>query len=225
MRERRAFALAFAAVFVAGAGAVLVPALLRTRDVVVATPVPAPLRDVAPVTVLPYALLCIPGVEATQHRAVARLLRARPGAPVALAVELRGAAGASVRVSAVAPAAAGAVDVALPPLPRAPDGALCLRNRGSGPIVLVGSSEPRTAAAPVATLDDRPLAQRVALTMLEPGRRSLLARAPAVLAHATAFRGGLLGRPLLWALLAAVVVALPAGVVASMFCARTPSGR
>jgi hypothetical protein len=138
---------------------------------------------------------------------------------------MRGTAGASVRARTVAPPAAGAVDVRLPAARREQDATVCLRNRGSDPLVLVGSTEPRTAAAPVATLDDQPIAPRVALTVLEPRRRSLLTGAPAALAHATAFRGGLLGRPLLWGLLGAVVVGLPGGVLAAMFRSGTPPGR
>lgn len=225
MPERRAFGLAFAAFLLAGVCALLVPPLLPARDVVVSTPGPPPLQDVTPVRVLPYALLCVPGADVGPDAAVVRFLRARSGPPVAVAVEVRGAAGTDARGRAVAPGAAGPIDVRVRPAAREQAATVCVRNRGTAPLELVGSTEVRTLAAPVATLDGRALGPRVALTLLEARRRSLLARVPAVLAHATAFRPAVLGRPELWALLVAVIVSLPAGVAAAMFRAWRPPGR
>ena len=222
MASGRGFLVTFVAVVAVGVLAVFAPALLKARDVLVATPAAPPLLDVTPVTLRPAQSLCIADVTLDPEAAIARFERvAGSSAPAVVRVSAGGSAGYTANARVTIPAGAAHLDVPLTPRPQQSQiGNVCLRNEGASPLRLVASTEPRSAAAARATIDGRAIAPHVALGLLEAGRSSLLSRVPQVLRHASAFRPWWLGRGVLWAVLLAVVFGVPAGIALALELAR-----
>jgi hypothetical protein len=225
MASRRDALITFAVVVAAGVLAGLMPPLLKARDVLVATPAAPPLLDVTPVTVRPTESVCIGDVTLDPQAAIARFERvAGATAPAIVRVSAGGSGGYTATGRVTVPASAPHLDVPLTPRPQTSQiGNVCLRNEGASPLRLVGSTEPRSAAAARATIDGRPIAPHVALGLLEAHRSSLLARVPQILGHAAAFRPWWLGRGVLWVLLLGTIFGLPAGIAAALGSARRPA--
>lgn len=120
---------------------------------------------------------------------------------------------------------------------------LCFRNRGPARAEIYGdvatgvfcTMEGRVAARPIACapgrvrpttttsaaeLDGRPLEGDTAAVLVRDEPRSLLARAPLVAERASIFRPAFVTPALWWVLVAAVLVLVPAGLVAALRAAR-----
>jgi len=216
---------ACAAAIVAGALALLLPALLAARTATSSTPVRHDLvaHDIA---LAAGQRVCVANVPYDRDSAVARLWvrRAPDGGAlrvVATAPRYR-ARGDAVLAPTQATAGGTAVDVRLAPPATAIAGTLCATNAGSGPIVLVGTDQARAIERTSASLDGTPLRQAPSLSLLEARERSVLARTGELLDRAAAL--GPFGPWLLWALLPLVVLGVPALVVTALLRAlRDPA--
>jgi hypothetical protein len=195
------------------------PWLLRERPAVSSTPIVRPPAVVAELQLRPGSRACVSEVlftpEAEEVKVQVTRARRDAGPPLAVA-----ASAAGYRARAVAPGGYGPrqdLEVALPPAGRQVDGGrLCLRNAGRTDVWLLGTVEERALATQRTTLDGAPAPVQLAVTLQERENRSLLARTGELLDRAAVFRPGYLAPPVLWLLLAAVVLAVPAAVLVAL---------
>ena len=93
-------------------------------------------------------------------------------------------------------------------------GEVCVRNRSKKLVALIGTEEPRTLSRPVVRVDGREQPNiDVALQFHQARERSILQRLPEMVAAVAAYKPPPFGRPLLWLLLALVVLGLPVAVM------------
>jgi hypothetical protein len=196
------------------AAALFVPFLTKEREVVAAIPSPRPVFEVSLVDVPPGEKLCIADVtipgDARQLRFHV-LTRERRGP--ALDVTLR-AHGYDERLTV----AGGYPESTLISAPMNPPAAaslgdVCLRQRGSAPIELVGSQEERTKSRPESSVGATVQDADTYLAFYANGRATALDRAGAIVDHMSAFRPAVVGPWLLWPLLVLVVLGVPGGVL------------
>jgi hypothetical protein len=196
------------------AAALLLPSLLRDRELVASTPSPRPLFDVTPVALAPNQPLCISDVTIPPEARQVRFQVITGGAP-----------GPAIEVALRAPGYAQAVTVpagyadettlapAIVPPATARLGEVCLTQRGSAPVSLTGTLEERTQSRPAGRIDGRPVRADTYLAFYEGRSGSPLAHAADMIDRMSAFRPGIVGPWLLWMLAALVVVGVPAGLV------------
>jgi hypothetical protein len=206
---RRAAVAFTAALVVLGAGLALVPGLLRDRPRVDATPSPPPLSSIALVKVAGGERACLSNVVLDPGSQLAHFQVGSFGRPgPALVVT---AARQRYRVAGGYPDNAR-LTVALNP-PRAPVAThVCIANTGRSPIALYGSDELRTRSRVAVTVGGRPVAPDVTLTLDRRRPASILSRLGDVVTRTTRWRPGI-GRPVVWALLALVLLAVPGGTL------------
>jgi hypothetical protein len=209
------FALgAFAVVLLVVALGRMLPFLAEQRQITSAVPVPPPLFRISPVQIDPGRQACADKVALDERSGVAAIHAAPRTAGVPrLAFTAR--SGAYRARGAFRGGLGPHGDVleasfAAPPGPRS--ATVCVRNAGRRPVALVGTEEPRTATRSTTTIDG--LTQPdLALTIYEPGRRSLLAAAPEILDRAALYKAGFLRGWMLAPLVLLVVVGVPGGVM------------
>ncbi len=196
-----------------------VPWALRERPAVSSTPIVRPPAVVAELQLRPGTEACVSEVlftpEAQEVKVQVTRTRQDAGPPLQVT-----AAAAGYRARAAAPGGYGPrrdLELAIPPAPRqVAGGRLCLRNAGRGDVWLLGTVEERALATQRTSLDGRPAPVQLAVTLQERENRSLPARAGELVDRAAVFRPGYLAPPVLWLLLAAVLLAVPAAVLAAL---------
>ncbi|HET6448699.1 MAG TPA: hypothetical protein VFG31_06270 [Conexibacter sp.] len=102
--------------------------------------------------------------------------------------------------------------------------AICVRNRGAAPVGLFGGPDV-AARGSGGQLDGQPTGTDLALVLRTTHPRSTIALLPDVLARAALFRAGWIGAWLYWALLAAVLVVVPALLVVALRAASEAEPR
>ena len=209
---RRAGVAALIAVLVAGAAIWGVRWATRGRDMPASVPSPHALVRTDLLRMAPGRAICAGDVTVDPRAAQARFLVAtfrRPGPPLTFSLRGEGYA-ATARV----PAGYGdnsELTPAIPPPPRAVLARACVRNDGRHSVVLYASTD-QTLSRSVAVTGGKSLDASYWLSFYEPQRRSVLERLSATLQRITVFRPGIVGRGLLWVLLALVVVGIPLGI-------------
>ena len=194
-------ARAFVAVLVVGAVLLWRPFVMREHEAISATPTPIALYEPVPIPLRPGATACVHGVIFERDSEVVGLTARGPGPLI---------------VTAIAPGY-HALAVARPPLVRARvtpprasvTGRLCLRNAGARTVVLPGTTDAGSAAPPTTTIDGRPFAPDVTVTLYRRTPSSHLARAGEIIDHAAAFAWS---PALLWLLGVLVVLGVPAAI-------------
>src|SRR4051794_8489477 len=194
-------ARAFVAVLLVGAVLLWRPFVTREHEAISATPTPIALYEPVPVPLRPGATACLDGVTFERDSEVVGFA-ARGAGPLVIT-----AAAPGYRARAVA----------RPPLARAPltpprdavTARLCVRNAGRGAVVLPGTTDAGSTAPPTATIDGRPIAPDIAMTLYRRRPSSYLARAGDIVRHAAAFAWS---PALLWLLGVLVVLGVPAAV-------------
>jgi hypothetical protein len=203
-------AVAFAAaLIVIGAALVLAPNVVRDRARVDATPSPPPLSTVALVNVAGGQRACLSNVVLDSGSELARFTvgtYGRPGPRLDVT-----AAGRHYAVAAGFPDNAH-LTVALAPPTRPVATTFCIANGGPRTIALYGSDELRTRSRVAVTVGGRPVAPDVTLTLDRRTSASVLDQLGDVVSRTTRWRPGV-GRPVVWALILLVLVAVPAGTL------------
>jgi hypothetical protein len=203
-----------AALTCAVAAALFAPFLLRDRELVASTPSPRPLFDVTFVSVPSDGRLCAADVtipsDARQLRFQVRTY-GRPGPPLSVSLQAPGY-GAEAEIAAGYPDLA---TLAAPIRPPATDrlGSVCIQQRGGDEIALTGTTEARTLSRPRGSVNGEPVSADAYLAFYEDREASALARVPAIIDRATAFRPAFVGHWLLWPLLVLTVVGVPVGIL------------
>jgi hypothetical protein len=189
----------------------VVPYLTRERETVSGVPVPKPLAVNEQVPLSAGQEACLDHVAFNRDSEIVEftvLSRMRSGPPL----RIRAAAGPYRTRAAVdrgyrAPAVVRA-DIDPPEPSRL--GRICLANRGRRAVVLLGTREPRTLSRAVTTIDGAPSAADISLRFLaaEPG--TVPERLGSLVDRISAFKPTVLEQPILWLVLALVVVGVPA---------------
>jgi hypothetical protein len=196
------------------AGVLCLRFLTADRDVVAATPSPRPIFVVTYVPIPPGERLCLSDVtipdDARRLRVKVRTY-SRPGPGLDVALRGRGytqalAVAGGYRDGAV-------IDAPMRPPPEARLGQVCLRQDGTRPVALVGTTEERTLSRPEGAIDGKPIPADTYLAFYEAGSASALHETGAIVDRMSAFRPGIVGPWLLWPLLVLVVLGVPCGVV------------
>ncbi|HEX7292238.1 MAG TPA: hypothetical protein VF250_14030 [Conexibacter sp.] len=201
----------------------ILPWLTRDREVVSSTPVRTELLAPQEIALQPGQRACVARVPFDPDGRVARVTIARAGAgPARLSLAASGGAYRAQASARVPADYEGALDIPFAPPTRDLIGTLCVGNAGGRAIALAGTVHPWAIVRPQMTLDGQPVAEAFTLTLLEPGRRSYLARVPQLVERAAALSA--VGPWLFWLLLALLVVGVPAGVTAALTLAlRAPT--
>jgi hypothetical protein len=218
MRKRpRASLLALAAALLVLALAtvdVFIPYLTRERETVAGVPVPTPFAVQEDIRLTPDQEVCLDDVAMDVDSELAEFTvasRARSGPPL--------------RVSAAAAGyrAAGELDggyrspqtvrVALEPPGRSLLANFCIANRGAREVDLLAAHEPRTASRVIARVNGQEVPPDLALRFLAQDSGSVLERLGSLIDRMSAFHPPVLEKPMLWLLLALLVLVLPAATI------------
>jgi hypothetical protein len=210
----RALALAAALLFLAVATvAVFIPYLTRERENVAGVPVPVPFGVEENIRLRPGAEVCLADVAMDPDTQIAEFTAVsgrRVGPPLRVS-----AAGPGYRASGVSAGYSGRemVRVRLEPPTRSLFATFCVANGGRRKVDLVGTHEARTVSRPVASVNGREVAPDLSLRFLSEDSGSVLARMGSLIDRAAAFHPPVFEAPVLWLLLALVVLVLPAAAI------------
>jgi hypothetical protein len=193
---------------------VFVPYLTRDRETVAGVPVPPPFAVQENITLRSGQEVCLDSVAMDVDSEVAEftvISEARSGPPLEISATAPGH-----RASARLDGGYGApqtVRVPIEPPSRSVLAKFCVANRGKRRVSLLGAHEARTASRPVASVDGREVAPDLTLRFLaaEPG--NVVERLKSLFDRMSAFRPPVLETPVLWLLLALLVIVLPAGAI------------
>jgi hypothetical protein len=225
MRRRpsaRALALGAALILLALAAAgVFIPYLTRERDAIAGVPVPEPFAVPENIPLGPGQEVCLEEVAIDPDSEIAEftvISKRRSGPPL--------------RVSATAPGYRAVAEVEggyrrqqttrFPPeplrVPLEPPGSsllaeFCVANSGARRVELLAAHEPRTVSRTVARVDGEEVAPDLALRFLAADSGSVLARLGSLIDRMSAFRPAVLEKPVLWLLLALLVLVLPVAAI------------
>jgi hypothetical protein len=200
--------LAFAALVV------FIPYLTRDRETVAGVPVPPPFAVQENIALAPNQEVCLDSVAIDVDSEL-----------VEFTVVNETKSGPPLRVTATAPGyrATAKLDggyrapftgrVPLVPPPRSLLAALCVANRGTRKVELLGTHEPRTASRPVARVDGREVAPDLVLRFLSKNSGSVVERLTSLVGRMSAFRPPVLEAPVLWLILALLLLVLPAAAI------------
>lgn len=226
-RSRRVGLPALAALLAAGlilAGVLLWfrPYLTRKQQSVAEVPAPTALFAVSEFAVPPRQQACMSSVTVDPNSDLAQfqLRPAKPtpggGPPIELILSAPG-----YRATADVPGGypGGGVTLALAPPTRALIGTACFLNRGKTPVLLDGTTEPRTVARPGTTIDGKSVVGDIALTFLDSRQLSLLDRLGEVFGHASNLTDRLVPVWLIWILAVLVAFGAPIGIVSAFYVA------
>jgi hypothetical protein len=215
LRGPAGFALgAFMLVLIVVAAARMLPFVLEQRQITSAVPVPPPLFTINPINLRPGRAACVEEVALDRRSGVAAIQTVPGSAPIQRLL-LTASSGAYRARSAFRGGLGPHGDVAEASFtpPSGPRGArVCIRNAGGQAVQLVGTEELRTATRATTTIAGVPQAD-MALTIYEPGRRSLLAVTPQILDRAALYKAGFLRGWMLFPLALLVALGVPAGVL------------
>jgi hypothetical protein len=200
--------LAFAAVFL------FIPYLTKERETVAGVPVPTPFGVQDRIRLAPDAEVCLNEVAMDVDSELAELM---------VLTEARSAPGLRVTAAGAGYRSAGEVNggytspatlhVRLEPPPRSLLAEFCVANRGTRNVALLATSEPRTASRPVARVGGQDVPQDLTLRFLSDETGSVVERLGVLVDRMSAFHPPVLEKPVLWVLLALVVLVLPAAAI------------
>ena len=211
MRSRGPLVLA---AFVVLAGALLLfrPFLQKEREVVTSTPGP-PAIEPSVVALEPGSEACLEGVTFEPRSEIARLGVVPAAAAPELAITARGE-GWSSRARVPAGKRADSVEVALDPPRGALVGAFCIRNAGDVRQDLAARGEGRATARPTLKVNGQEVLADVVLTLRRRSPAPVGSRVGEVVDHAAALNP--LQPWLVWFLLGAFVLGVPAGALLAL---------
>jgi hypothetical protein len=201
-------------VLAVAAVAVFVPYLTRDREAVAGVPVPPPFSVQENIPLRPGEEVCLDSVAIDASAEIAEF---------GVASETK--SGQPLRVSATAPgyrsssrvsggyASPMTLRVPLEPPSQSLLAEFCVANRGKRKVDLLAAHEPRTASRPVASVDGQVVAPDMALRFLEDGSGNVVDRIGSLVDRMAAFHPPVLEKPVLWLVLALLVLALPAGAI------------
>jgi hypothetical protein len=193
---------------------VFIPYLTKDRETVAGVPVPPPFSVQENIALAPGQEVCLDSVALDVDSALAEFT---------VVNEMK--SGPPLRVSAAAPGyrATGKVDggygapftarVPLEPPPRSLLAELCVANRGNRKVELLGTHEPRTASRPVARVDGEEVAPDLVLRFVSTNSGNVVERLTSLVDRMSAFRPLVLETPVLWLILALLVLVLPAAAI------------
>jgi hypothetical protein len=113
----------------------------------------------------------------------------------------------------------GNVTIPVNPPPRSLIGRACFVNRGPAPVLLTGTTEPRTVSRPTTTIAGKRELGDITLAFGDGRQRSLLRRAGTVFAHASVLTDHLVPVWMIWIVAVLAALGLPAGIVAALYLA------
>jgi hypothetical protein len=189
----------------------MVPYLTREREIVSGVPVPKPLVVKEQVQLSAGQEACLDHVAFNPDSEIVEftvLSRMRSGPPLGIRAaagpyRTRAAADGGYRAPAV-------VRADIDPSEPSRLGRICIGNRGRRTVALLGTREPRTLSRAVTTIDGAPSPADISLRFLgaEPG--TVPERLGSLVDRISAFKPTVFEKPILWLVLALVVVAVPA---------------
>jgi hypothetical protein len=103
--------------------------------------------------------------------------------------------------------------VTIPAPPKDAIGGVCVRNVGSKPVELQGTTEGRIQNRSVTSVDDKVIPEKLSLLLSEDHDRSIADRPGQILSRISAFKPPIIGSVSLTILLLLVIVLAPAGVL------------
>ena len=188
------------------------PATTNDRAMRTGTPVPVARGEAVPVRLPAGERACLSEVGLTARTGLVVVnvaTRGRRPSPLTLSA---GAPG--YRASARVPAYEDGKDVAVPLAAPGSDvvAELCVENGGERSVWLRGTTEPLTMTRSVTTVDGEPQSADVSVTLLKARPASLADEGGELLGVATTWKPGFVWEPLLWLLVALVLVGVPLGV-------------
>ena len=195
------------------------PWLLRERPAVSSTPIVRPPSVIAELQLRPDEAACVSdvllGPDAEEVAVeVTRTPRAA-GPPLEVTARAPG-----FRAEGRAPGGYNrrtAVEIPIAPARRpVRGGRVCVRNAGRADVWFLGTVEERALSTQRTTIDGRPARVQLALTLQERENRGLAARTGQLLDRAATFRPGYLGPAVLWVLLGAVALGVPAAALLAL---------
>lgn len=211
-----------------GVAAWCLPFLLRSADVITATPSPGPSYSRADLALRPGSQACVgkvpidPATGQVQFR-----VSSRPPADARLLIEV---SGPGYRQSALVTQHAGATPAPATARIARPEhtvvGDVCVRNQGRAPVALYATNQAPAIGVSQTSLDGRSLGQSqgVSLTLLETRKRAPVARLGTIVQRAADFTGGLFPSWLAWPLVVLFVLGTPFAVFAAFWLALRDDG-
>jgi hypothetical protein len=208
------------ALLLVGALVWFVPFLTTAHQPVAEVPAPAALSVLTPFPVAPRTQACMypvtvtPGSEIAQFGLRPAAPSASGGPPVELVLSAR-----DYHATLAVPGGYPGGSVALPIAPprRAEIASACFVNRGVTTVLLSGTNEARTLAAPETTIAGRPASGDIALTFLRARQISLLDRLGEVFGHASNLTDDLVPSWLIWIIAFVIAFGVPAAAVAALY--------
>jgi hypothetical protein len=205
-----------------GALAWFLPYLLRVQQPVAEVPTPPALFVLTEFAVPPHDQACMDGVTIVPNARLAQF-KLRPatatpagGPPVELLIS---APGYRARAQVPGGYPGGSVTLPIDPPKRSVIGVACFVNRGSTPVALDGTTEPRTVARSATQIGGKSVVGDIALAFLDSRQRSLLHRLGEVFGHASNLTDRLVPVWLIWILAALVTLGVPIGTGAAFYAA------
>ncbi len=210
---RRAAVTCALVVLALGALFVVRPFVAAQRDYPASVPSPAALANAEVVPLAPGSPACFSHAVIEEHSEQARFKVYSPEGPAGpLRVTLRGEGyDAAAEVPAGTPDNT-LVSVFVPAPPTDIPLRVCIANEGERDVALFASAD-RTRSRSTAVVDGEDTGRSIWFSFYEPRSRAITERIPATVDRMTVFRPAWVSEPLLWALLALLVVGMPAGVV------------
>jgi len=196
-----------------------VPWLLRDRPAVASTPIVRPPSVIAELQLRPGRTACVSDVLLTPDagEVAVEVTRAPSAAGPPLVVTAQGTGYRAQGRIAGGYDPRSALEIAvMPPRREIGGGRLCVRNAGRADVWFLGTVEERALSTQRTSIDGRPARVQLAVTLQAREDRSLLARTGQLLDRAAAFRPGYLGPGVLWGLLAASAVGVPAATLLAL---------
>jgi len=213
---RKTAAISVVATILVLGGWKFIPYLRGAAPAVDSTPSVQPIDAGQTVTLAPRQRLCVDHVRFGRASHYAQFLiknEAAPAPPLTAVATAAGYHSSSLLQAGAAPT---------PPLTAAlrqvtgPDvtGSLCILNNGRRAIAFVAVAPGRGSTASATTVDGRPAAASVSLTLLSSLSESRLANLPNVVDHAAAL--GPLAPWVIWILILLVVIGVPAALAVAL---------
>jgi hypothetical protein len=193
---------------------VFIPYLTRERETVAGVPVPPPFAVQENIRLAPGQEVCLDEVAIDVDSEIAEfgvISKARSGPQLRVSANAPGYRAASeVEGGYLSP---DTMRVPLKPPTRSLLAEFCVANRGDRKVDLLAAHEPRTASRPVARVDGAEVPPDLALRFLSRDSGSVLARLGSLVDRMSAFHPAVLEKPVLWLLLALLVIVLPAAAI------------
>ncbi len=213
---RKAAAISVVATIVLLAGWKFVPYLRGAAPATDSTPSVQPIADYTTVGLKPRQQLCIEPVDLGTNSRYAQFLIETAGSPRPPVTVTAAATGyrSIVRLASGA-ATNGPLTAKLRPITgNTQSGRVCVRNDGRKAIAFIAVAAGRGSTRSRTTVDGRPAAARVSLTLLSSLSESRLANLPNVVDHAAAL--GPLAPWVIWILMLLVVIGAPAALAVAV---------